>query len=123
MVLKISVYNFLVYLAIREIKNIYYIFYILSVALYAMSLDGIGFQYIWPNHPVWNNVSTGVALYLLIFWSLVFTRRFLSTRANAPVLDNVLKWMIAARTTLFIFTLLFHQPLFSYSNIESIPLS
>ncbi|MBK5277455.1 MAG: receptor, partial [Bacteroidia bacterium] len=35
MILIISLYNFLVYLAIREIKNIYYIFYILSVALYA----------------------------------------------------------------------------------------
>ena len=123
MVLIISLYNFLVYLAIREIKNIYYIFYILSVALYAMSLDGIGFQYIWPNHPLWNNVSTGVALYLLIFWSLVFTRRFLSTRANAPVLDNVLKWMIVGRTILFLFTLLFHRPLFAYRNIEIIPLS
>jgi len=123
MILIISLYNFLVYLAIREIKNIYYIFYIVSVALYAMSLDGIGFQYIWPNHPSWNNVSTGVALYLLIFWSLVFTRRFLSTRANAPVLDKALKWMIAARTILFLFTLLVHQPLFAYRNIEIIPLS
>jgi two-component system, sensor histidine kinase LadS len=123
MILIISLYNFLVYLAIREIKNIYYIFYILSVALYAMSLDGIGFQYLWPNQPQWNNVSTGVALYLLIFWSLVFTRRFLSTSANSRVLDKALKWMIVARTALFIFTLLFHQPLFAYRNIEIIPLS
>ncbi len=31
--------------------------------------------------------------------------------------------MIVARTILFIFTLLFHQPLFAYRNIEIIPLS
>lgn len=123
MILIISLYNFLVYLAIREIKNIYYIFYILSVALYAMSLDGIGFQYIWPNYPSWNNVSTGVSLYLLIFWSLVFTRKFLSTRATAPMLDRGLKWMIGARTLLFIYTLFFQQSLFAFRNIEIIPLS
>ncbi len=45
MILIISLYNFLVFIAIREIKNIYYILYILSVAAYAMSYDGIGFQY------------------------------------------------------------------------------
>ncbi len=82
MVLIISLYNFLVFLAIREIKNIYYIIYILSVAAYAMSYDGIGFQYLWPNHPEWNNYAVGVTLYSVIFWSLIFTRRFLSTRGK-----------------------------------------
>lgn len=123
MILIISLYNFLVYLAIREIKHIFYIFYILSVALYAMSLDGIGFQYIWPSHPEWNNVAVGVALYSLIIWALIFTRRFLSTRANASRLDKVLKWMIVARTVLFLIALFIFPQLFSYRNIEIIPLS
>jgi hypothetical protein len=123
MILIISLYNFLVYLAIREIKNIYYIFYILSVALYALSLDGIGFQYLWPNHPHWNDISAGVALYSLILWSLMFTRRFLSTRANAPRIDRALKWMIIARSALFVYALLFNQHLFAFRNIEIIPLS
>lgn len=123
MVLIIILYNFLVFLAIREMKYIYYIFYILSVALYAMSLDGIGFQYIWPQHPEWNNIAVGVALYSLILWALVFTRRFLSTKANVSRLDKALKWMIVARTALFLFTFFFNQTLFNYRNIEIIPLS
>lgn len=123
MVLIIILYNFLVFLAIREIKYIYYIFYVLSVALYALSLDGIGFQYIWPGHPEWNNTATGVTLYLVILWALIFTRRFLSTKANSSVLDRALKWMIIARTALFAFTFFFYQSLFSYRNIEIIPLS
>jgi hypothetical protein len=123
MILIISLYNFLVYLAIREVKHIYYIIYILSVAFYAMSLDGIGFQYIWPNYPAWNNVAVGVSLYSLILWALIFTRRFLSTRANASRLDKALKWMIVARTILFLIALFFFPKLFSYRNIEIIPLS
>ncbi|HEU5290089.1 MAG TPA: 7TM diverse intracellular signaling domain-containing protein [Cyclobacteriaceae bacterium] len=123
MILIITLYNFLVYLAIREIKHIFYIFYILSVAFYAMSLDGIGFQFIWPNHPEWNNITAGIALYSLILWALIFTRRFLSTTANASMLDKVLKWTILARTLLFVFTLAFYPALFSYRNIEIIPLS
>lgn len=123
MVLIIILYNFLVFLAIREMKYIYYIFYIMSVALYALSLDGIGFQYIWPHHPEWNDSMVGIALYLLIIWALVFTRRFLSTKANASILDKFLKWMIVGRTALFLFTLFFYQSLFSYRNLEIIPLS
>ncbi|RAW00670.1 7TM diverse intracellular signaling domain-containing protein [Pseudochryseolinea flava] len=123
MILIISLYNFLVFLAIREVKNIFYILYILSVAAYAMSYDGIGFQYLWPNHPQWNDYAVGVTLYAVIIWSLVFTRRFLRTKANAPKLDRILQWMIIARTVLFIIELFFVPELLTYRNIEIIPLS
>lgn len=103
MVIIIALYNFLVFLAIREIKNIYYIMYILSVASYAMSYDGIGFQYLWPNHPEWNNYAVGFTLYSVILWGLIFTRRFLVTRANAPKLDRALYWMIIIRSVYFLF--------------------
>ncbi len=123
MILIITVYNFLVYLAIREVKFIYYICYILSVALYAMSYDGIGFQYVWPNHPEFNDWAIGVSLYLLIFWSLVFTRRFLSARANAPELDQALKVMIVLRSAWFVVSLLVYPKLLSFRTLEIIPLS
>lgn len=123
MILIISVYNLLVFLAIREVKNIYYIFYILSVAAYAMSYDGIGFQYLWPRHPHWNDYAVGITLYSVILWALAFTRRFLNTRANAPELDKVLVGMIIARSIFFAVELLAFSHLLAYRNIEIIPLS
>jgi hypothetical protein len=123
MILIISVYNLLVFLAIREIKNVYYIFYILSVAAYAMSYDGIGFQYLWPRHPQWNDYAVGVTLYSVILWALVFTRRFLNTRSNAPELDRALVAMIIARSLFFALELLAFQHLLAYRNVEIIPLS
>lgn len=123
MILIISLYNFLVFIAIREIKNIYYILYILSVAAYAMSYDGIGFQYLWPSHPEWNNYAVGATLYSVIIWGLVFTRRFLRTKANAPRLDRALRWMIILRSLLFVVELAFFPKLLTYRNVEIIPLS
>jgi len=123
MIFIIALYNFLVFLAIREIKNIYYIFYIVSVALYAMSLDGIGFQYLWPTNPEWNNYTSGIFLYSLILWALIFTRRFLSTRAKAPMLDKVLKAMIGLRTLIFLFEFFFYPEFFAFRFIELLPLS
>ncbi len=123
MVIIIALYNFLVFLAIREIKNIYYIMYILSVAAYAMSYDGIGFQYLWPNHPELNEYAVGMTLYSVILWGLIFTRRFLSTRGNAPGLDQALKWMIIARSIFFLAEMFFIPQLLTFRNIEIIPLS
>lgn len=123
MILIISLYNFLVFLAIREIKNVYYIMYILSVAAYAMSYDGIGFQYIWPNHPEWNNYATGFTLYSVILWALVFTRRFLRTQSTAPRLDQWLKWTIIVRSILFVAEVFLFPELLTVRSIEIIPLS
>jgi two-component system, sensor histidine kinase LadS len=123
MVIIITLYNFLVFLAIREIKNIYYIMYILSVAAYAMSYDGIGFQYLWPNHPEWNNYAVGITLYSVIVWGLIFTRRFLSTRGNAPKLDKAIKGMIIIRTLFFVAELTLFPQLLTLRSIEIIPLS
>lgn len=123
MILIIALYNFLVYLAIREIKNLYYIFYIISVAFYAMSLDGIAFQYLWPGHPEWNDYAVGIALYSVILWALIFTRRFLSTRARSPVLDRWLRAMIVIRTVVFLVEFFFFPEFFAFRVIEIIPLS
>lgn len=123
MILIIALYNLLVYIAIREIKNLYYIFFIVSVALYTLSLDGIGFQYLWPNHPFLNDYAGGITLYMVIMWAIVFTRKFLSTAANAPALDLLLRWTMIARTALFLVELLFFPQFFIYRNIEVLPLS
>jgi len=123
MIVIIALYNFLVFLAIREVKNIYYIMYILSVAAYAMSYDGIGFQYLWPDKPDWNNYAVGVTLYSVILWSLVFTRRFLRTHAQVPLLDKLLFWTIIFRSIWFLAELSLFPELLTFRNIEIIPLS
>ena len=123
MILIIALYNFLVYLAIREIKNIYYILYILSVAFYALSLDGIAFQYLWPDHPSWNDYAGGISLYSLILWALIFTRRFLGTKAKSPWLDTLLLGMIVVRSALFLFEIFFYPEFFAFRFIEIIPLA
>lgn len=123
MILIITLYNFMVYLAIREIKFIYYICYILSVALYAMSYDGIGFQFLWPRHPEFNDWAVGVSLYSVILWSLIFTKRFLSARANAPRLNRLLSMVIYGRTIWFIISLTVYPRWLTYRVLEILPLS
>ncbi len=121
MVMIICLYNFLMFIAIRERKTVYYIFYLLSVAIYAACVDGIAFQYLWPNAPQWNQIAASIFLYLLVFWALVFSRSFLKTKFNAPILDKVLVFLIVFRSILFVLDLWLFDILFNYTFIEVIP--
>lgn len=123
MILIISVYNSLIYLAIRERKYLFYTFYILSVGLYAMSVDGIAYQYLWPNSPAWNQIAYGVALFLVIFWSIIFSKRFLRLNIRSPRINKALNIVLALRVAFFFYALLFDQSLFQLRNIELIPLT
>jgi hypothetical protein len=119
----IAIYNILIFFAIREQKYLLYTFYILSVGVYAMCVDGIAYQYLWPSWPQWNQIAYGAGLYSLIFWSLLFSKRFLNTNINAPILDRALTWAIIIRSVIFVYALLFNHSFFDQRNIEIIPLS
>ncbi|HBH25448.1 MAG TPA: receptor [Cytophagales bacterium] len=114
MILIISIYNALMYTIIREKKYLYYIFYILSVGIYAMCVDGIAFQYLWPNFPAWNEIAYGVFLYFIILFALLFTKKFLITRVNTPTLDKVLIGLIVVRSFVFLYGLLIDNDIFEH---------
>lgn len=123
MIIIISIYNLLIYGAIRELKYLYYTFYILSVGLYAMCIDGIAFQYLWPFWPEWNQIAYGVALFLVIFWSVVFSKAFLKTSTRAPRLNMVLNIVLLSRVLLFLYAFIWNNSFFQYRNIEIVPLT
>ena len=121
MILILSLYNLLMFFAIREIKYIYYIFYLLSVGIYVMCVDGIAFQYLWPNSPNWNQMAYGVFLYSVILWSLLFSKRFLNSKATAPFLNKLINYTIIVRSIVFL-TGIFYNEIFEYRVIELFPL-
>lgn len=121
MIIILSLYNLLMYFAIKEVKYIYYIFYLISVGVYSMCMDGTAFQYLWPNSPHWNQIAHGIFLYSIILWSLLFSKRFLSTKTKAPFLHKLFNATIFVRSSFFIISL-FHFNFFEYRFIELFPL-
>jgi hypothetical protein len=47
------VYNLLMFFSIREKVYLYYVLYVLSAIIITMTDDGLGFQYLWNEHPGW----------------------------------------------------------------------
>lgn len=122
MILIICFYNIMMFTAITESKYIYYTIYLLCVAVYAMSVDGIAYQYLWPDWPVWNQYAASVFQYLLIISAIAFTRKFLRTRTAHKFQDKIFIWFIAARTVYFLISMWEGKTLLEIRIIEVLPL-
>ncbi len=122
MILIFSLYNFMMFLAVRQKQYIYYILYNLSIGMFEMSSNGVAYQYLWPNSPQWNDIAFGVMLYSASICSLLFTREFLYTKSKAPLLNKLIILTIGLRTVFFLICLFVNQHFFNYKFIEAIPL-
>lgn len=123
MILIITLYNLLIYGAIREMKYLYYVFYLVSVAGFAMALDGVGFQYLWPNHPSWNTFATGVCAFSIISFSILFSVRFLNLKHRHRVFYRILMGFLIIRSVVFLAGLWFFPRLLEIQVYDAIPFS
>ena len=123
MILIFCLHNLLMFVAIRRWQYVYYLLYIMSVGMYEMSADGIGFQYLWPSFPILNDYIYGIALYLISLFALVFTKELLQVKARHYKLYQLINAVLIIRTIFFLYSLLFNQRLFMLKFIEFLPLS
>lgn len=122
MLLVFSLYNLMMFFAIRQIQYLYYIMYNLSIGLYEMCTDGIAYQYMWPNAPVWNQYAYGVALFFASVFGMLFTRSLLYVRVKAPLLNKLIWGVIILRSVFFVLCLTVNNNWFNYRIIEIVPL-
>ncbi|GGF37328.1 7TM diverse intracellular signaling domain-containing protein [Echinicola rosea] len=121
MILIIGLYNLLVYTVIRETKYLYYTFYLISVGIYALSVDGIAFQYLWPNSPEWNQIANGVFSFSIVLWAILFSIKFLNTRFRSPSIHKVLITILVIKSVIFLIALFWDPKLFEIRYYDIIP--
>ncbi len=84
-------YNFFVFVSIRDITFLYYVFFVGSYALFQAGLNAVSFKYFWPDHIWWANVSLPFFIFLAHMFGALFTRSFLNTEKNIPLGDKILR--------------------------------
>jgi len=82
-------YNLFLSISIRRINYLYYVFYILSLGIFQSSLDGLAFQFLWPDYPTWASKCIPFFLGSTIFWLFRFSQTFLDTRTVFPRIHKV----------------------------------
>ncbi len=122
MILIFCFYNLIMFFAVRQTAYLYYVFYMLCVALFELCTDGVAYHYLWPNAASWNQYAFGVVLFGMSISALMFTKKLFYVRKRAPWLNNVLNGIIAVRVAYFVYGLMVDKSLFNYKFLEAIPL-
>lgn len=81
-------YNLFVFLSVREENYLYYVLFVGSMAAFLASLQGLNFQYLWPEATSWNDNSILVFLSAVIIFGCVFTRNFLHLEDRLPLINK-----------------------------------
>ena len=79
------IYNFFIYLSVRDRSYLYYLLYILSSVAFYLGLEGFGFQFLWSNNP---GINPMIPIFVSITNCVItlFTLRFLNINKNQKVL-------------------------------------
>jgi len=90
-ILIMGLYNFLIFLSIRDISYLYYTIYIGANLLASLSINGYAFQYLWPESPLLANSSIPIFLCCTLLSVCIFSRSFLKTWTFSILADRSLK--------------------------------
>ncbi|MBX7058349.1 MAG: adenylate/guanylate cyclase [Leptospirales bacterium] len=99
-ILVMLVYNFFLFVSLRDLSYLYYVAFIAGFGLYQSTLNGLTFQYLWPNAVWWGNASLPFFMFLGVAAAKLFTRSLLNTRRYARWLDHLLRGLIVVSAAL-----------------------
>ncbi len=85
-----AIYNLFVFLSIRRLAYLYYVFFVTSTVLFQAGLSAVTFQYLWPESPWWAGSNILLFLSLAACFAGLFTREFLRLAKVMPRLDRVI---------------------------------
>ena len=104
------VYNFFIFLVVRSPGYLYYVLYVASVAGFQAALNGIGYQFLWPESPWLQDVLIAGFIPMIIATAAIFSMSLLQTKSRIPRFHLYLT-VIACIST----ALLFFAPLIPYA--------
>ncbi len=88
--LVIFIYNLFAFAKGGERKYLYYCLYILNLGLFFACMNGIAYQYLWPDSGGLTKPMIAFSLGSTILFSTLFTRDFLGLAASRPRLNLLL---------------------------------
>jgi serine phosphatase RsbU (regulator of sigma subunit) len=97
--------NLFMFVIIKERANLYYLLYIIGLALLQMALSGYAFEFLWPNNSYLANHSLPFLASVSVFFLTLFSISFLNTKTLLPKADLFLRITAAIIFVNIIFSL------------------
>ncbi len=104
-------YNFFVFLSVKDRGYLFYVLYMLSLLLVQAANRGIGYQLLWPFSPFFQNIVIVPSLAGVVVFATLFFVSLLDLKTNYPKLNRIFIVGVAI-TSLCAFSQIF----FSYAT-------
>ena len=97
-ILVMLLYNFFIYVTVKDINYLYYVLYLFIVLLTQACLEGYIFRFILPANPVIANLSIYISSAFIGIAAIEFAKKFLSAKYYTPKLYNIsyVFWVVYA---------------------------
>ena len=86
-----AVYNFFLFMFIRDKVYFYYVVYVIMAILTVSAWDGLAAEYLWPNSPWWADRAVLLFIGLVNFSTHLFAQAMLNTKVKMPVVHLLLQ--------------------------------
>lgn len=103
--------NFFIMLFSGNKGHAFYLVMIVSAFGYALVINGVGFHYLWPNHPRFQHIGEYVFSFMGNPALTLFTQSFLKTREAYPKANKVLNALLGIWALSLLVALAFGLPL------------
>lgn len=97
-------FNLFVFLALRESIYLYYVLSTLGYLILIGTLNGITYQFLWPNLPAVQSNAMVLSIPLALLFTLLFSRAFLKLQDCSPRLNHLMLITIALNAALALAT-------------------
>ena len=95
-IMVMALYNFIIFIAVKDISYFYYVLSILSIGIYFTFYYGFGIEYLWPAQPLWDTYSYALIVPFTAIARLLFTRTYLHTAQQLPLINKVMNILLFA---------------------------
>ncbi|MBF0352671.1 MAG: hypothetical protein HQM11_16685 [SAR324 cluster bacterium] len=103
-------YNLFIFISVRDSSYFYYVMYILGLSLLGMAMNGLAYEYLWPDSPWLANNGLAFGLNLTLLFLTLFAKQYLHTAHYLPRTNKMLISM-----TVWCVLLILLQPIIGYA--------
>jgi two-component system, sensor histidine kinase LadS len=107
----VCLFTLLSFLSSRKKPYLYFCIWIAAYSIYQLSVNGLSFQYFWPDSVRWERSSIPFFILFAIICGLQYGRSFLNLKNNLPLEDKFIKGLILLSVLGMIFVFIFPFPI------------
>ncbi len=85
-----ALYNLLIFFFVRDKSYIFYVLFIACWVLFQLTLNGLSFQYLWPDSISWANNNISVFMSLIAFFSSLFIISLLQIQKHSKIMFYII---------------------------------